>query len=158
MTDQIQTRVVGTDLLKSLILVGFVLAFIVLYFRFALDVVNAAPGHPPRIDPSLTNVAGGLAGILGTGFALALGVAKTDDSHTNRLMSGNFLGGPGGPFEGVSLAVSFGVWAFPVVAFGVGAVVLTHLSESPPVLTTLVSVAAGYVLAFATAAFRSVRG
>jgi hypothetical protein len=155
---QMETRILGANVLKSIILVGVVLAFAALYLGFALDVLRAPTDQEATIDPTLANVAGGLAGILGTGFALALGVKKTEGSHTNKIFKADRTPDAlKNAFKGISLAVTFGVWAYPIVAAIVGVVVLTHLSESPPVLTTLVSVAGGYVITFATAAFHSIR-
>ena len=117
------------------------------------EIWSADGNKPPKFDDALLSVAGALAGVLGSGFALALGVKKPDD-----------VAPPSGRFAslkkktaGISVPVTFGIWAYAIIGAAAAVTVITNLGESPEVLKALASVFAGYILAFASDMFHKIR-
>src|SRR5436190_2137136 len=71
-----ETIIGGAALLKELLIIGFIVAFVAVYGYFIVKIWQAAAGKPPSFSDASVALAGSLAGVLGSAFALALGVAK----------------------------------------------------------------------------------
>jgi len=142
----------GARTLKPLLMFGFIATFVGLYTYFVVEIWNAPNANPPEFETGLLGVAGTLAGVLGGGFAVAVGVDKPENAPSPRL-----LGKFGEPFRGLSLLVTLGIWSYAAVGAAAAATMILNLNETPDVVKGLASVFAGYVLALASSVFRTVR-
>jgi hypothetical protein len=139
----------GLRTLKDLLIVGFVAGFVVIYFDFIWDIWHAKDGVPPRFNDGLIAVAGSLAGVLGSAFALALGIAKPGARREE--------GAPAKRFEGISIPITVGIWAYATIGAAAVLTAVLRIDETPDVVKALSSVFAGYILALASTAFRAIR-
>jgi hypothetical protein len=142
----------GAETLKQLLMFGFVSAFFVVYGYFVVEIWDAPDGRPPDFDAGLISLAGALAGVLGGGFAIALGVEKPSNAPSPRL-----LGRLGDPFKGLSLVVTLGIWTYAVIGAAAAVTTFMNLNETPEVVKGLSAVFVGYVLSLAAGSFRTVR-
>jgi hypothetical protein len=145
----------GMRTLRELLVLGLVAAFVVVYGDFIIDIWNARRNgeQPPRFNDGLVTFAGALAGILGSAFAVALGIAKGDQEPPAQ----GRLAGARRRFAGLSVSVTFGIWAYAIVGAAAAVTALVNLDETPDPIKALSSVFVGYLLALASTAFRAVR-
>lgn len=144
----------GMRTLRELLVVGLVAAFVVVYGDFMIDIWDARRDgeQPPGFNDGLVAFAGALAGILGSAFAVALGIAKPEvDERQGR------LAGARNRVRGLSLSVTLGIWAYAIVGAAAAVTALVNLEETPDPIKALSSVFVGYLLALASTAFRAVR-
>jgi hypothetical protein len=152
--DQEQLSIVGgVGALKALLIVGFVLAFVAVYGYFIEKIWTASSGRPPSFDAAIIATAGALSGILGSGFALALGVARPDDSQAPRFVPARVAD----KFKGISITLTLGIWAYAIVGGAACVTTLLNTGETPEVVKGLAAVFGGYILTLASGAFRSIR-
>jgi hypothetical protein len=149
------TIVGGMRTLRELLIVGFVVAFVLLYGDFIVDIWRARMDErpPPAFNDGVVTLAGALAGVLGTAFAVALGVAKP---AVMRDATGR-LAGARNRFAGLSPSLTLGIWAYALVGAAAAFTATVNLDETPDVVKALSSVFVGYILALASTAFRAVR-
>jgi hypothetical protein len=148
------TIVGGMRTLRELLVFGFVIAFVAVYSDFIWDIWRARvdDSTPPRFNDGLVTLAGALAGVLGSAFAIALGIAKPAvDEATGR------LAGVRNRFGGLSVAITFGIWAYAIVGAAAAVTAVVNLDETPDPIKALSSVFVGYILAVASTAFRAIR-
>jgi hypothetical protein len=147
-----ETIIGGMRTLRELLVLGLVAAFVVVYGSFMWDIwqacVNGA--DPPGFNDGLVNFAGALAGVLGSAFAVALGIAKPPVTAPE-----GRLAGARKPFAGLS--ITLGIWAYAFVGAAAAATALVNMEETPDPIKALSSVFVGYILALAATAFRSIR-
>ncbi len=144
----------GVRTLRELLVVGFVAAFVLIYGDFIVDIWRARKegAPPPTFNDGLVTLAGALAGVLGTAFAVALGVSKPAGGTTSgRLASVKSR------FAGLSVSLTLGIWAYAIVGAAAAFTAVINLEETPDPVKALSSVFVGYILALASTAFRSAR-
>ena len=71
------TRIAGLSVLKGLVLFGATLTFAGLYAYFMERIAAAPSGTQPTLNTAMVGAAAALAGVLGSAFALAVGVPTT---------------------------------------------------------------------------------
>ncbi len=167
----IAARIAGLSILKGLVLYGATLAFAGLYAYFMARIVAADHG-PPKLDTAMVTAAAGLAGVLGSAFALYIGI-PTDATNEGlakaleQTESKSFFRDvdralatirkmlslePGGQ-DVASWPLTFGIWVYAMVASAVALTYLLNRAETPPEIKALAVVFGGYVIAFVTAAY-----
>lgn len=149
-----ETIVGGMRTLRELLVLGLVVAFVVVYGTFIWEIWEARADNAaaPRYSDGLVAFAGSLAGVLGSAFAIALGIAKPAvDQPTGRFARIKR------PFAGISLSITLGIWAYALVGGAAAATALVNLEETPDPIKALSSVFLGYLLAVASTAFRAAR-
>lgn len=102
------TIVGGMRTLRELLILAFVAAFIVVFGDFIRDIWKAEEGQPPQFNDGLVALAGSLAGVLGSAFAVALGVAKPAAEQIQ-----GKLARPRRKLAGLSISVTVGIWPTP---------------------------------------------
>lgn len=154
----------GIRLLKALIVFALVVAFAGLYGYFMVKIWEQPSGKTPDFDNGLVSVAGVLAGILGGGFALALGVAKPGGlpppSRIGRAvgkLGSERLERSVNTLAWMSFPITVGIWTYAVIGTAAAATTVLNTAETPDVVKALASVFGGYIIAVGTMAFRSVR-
>jgi hypothetical protein len=140
----------------AVMLFGGVAAFVGLFGYFFWDIWQARLAHPirqkpPKLDKDLLYVASLIGGILGTYFAVVLGVQKRDPNiDEKKLRLGSAI------LPGHRLAEALGTFAF-LVYFVVGTWSLLTFAickvQSPDIIKTDASAFGGYILALLGAAF-----
>jgi hypothetical protein len=159
----------GLSILKGLVLYGATLTFVGLYVYFMVEISGAQAGKPPTLDASLVSAAAALAGVLGSAFALMIGKptneastnaglrtaldeAKTDKDRALAWIR-QVLSLEPSSTEKASWPMTFGIWAYALVASAVAITYILNESETPGTIKTLAVAFAGYVIALITAAY-----
>jgi hypothetical protein len=172
-------QVAGIPVLKGLILYTAVLAFAALYTYFIVEIFAARAGSPPSFNATLVDAAAALAGVLGSAFALAVGVT-TDTSETNTALHAaltarqpsrkqkaatrlrSLLSITPSNAQAVSWPKTLGIWAYALVGSAVAITYVTHQNETPSSIKALAVAFGGYVIALVTTAYgikaKSTRG
>jgi len=159
-------RIAGLSVLKGLVLYGATLTFAGFYAYFMEQIASAANNTPPRLSTAMVTAAALLAGILGSAFALVIGVpgratndglADALDKSANDKPRGTWLRRllslePGGTNR-ASWPLTFGIWMYAAVASAVAIVYLVNQGETPTGIKALATAFGGYVIAFMTAAY-----
>jgi hypothetical protein len=163
-------RIAGLPVLKGLILYGATLSFAGFYAYFMEEIATAKSGTPPSLSGVLIGAAAAIAGVLGSGFALAIGVpttpgqtnhglvalraadpvnsVKTTSFRVRRLFSYEAAG-----TDLSSWPLTFGVWAYAVVAVAVALVFFIWPDQTPAEIKALALGFAGYVITFLHSAY-----
>jgi hypothetical protein len=156
--------------MRGLMLYGAVLAFAGLYIDFIVVISTAKAGVKPSIDATLISAAAALSGVLGSAFALKIGVRPTAGAvnrelaahsararakkasmivaGTRRLLSLE----PSDP-GAKSWPLTFGIWAYAVVASSVVAAYVLNQNETPGAVKALAVTFGGYVIALINMAY-----
>src|SRR5215213_1172423 len=88
----------GVKAMRLAFLVAGLLAFLGLYVYFFIKIWDASGKKPPALDKQLLYVASLLTGVLGTYFAVALGIQRKDPKvDQSKLKLGETLVGAEGP-------------------------------------------------------------
>jgi hypothetical protein len=167
-------RIAGLSVLKGLVVYGATLTFAGLYAYFMEEIVSAASKTPPHLSGAMVSAAAALAGVLGSAFALVLGVpvrttnealardlaparGRDDRVDPKLLRPGTRLRRvlslePGGTDQ-ASWPQTFGVWVYAAVASAVAIVYALNQSETPQAIKGLAVAFGGYVIALMTAAY-----
>jgi hypothetical protein len=165
-------RIAGLSVLKGLVVYGAVLTFAGLYAYFMEEIVSASKTYP-HLNGAMVSAAAALAGVLGSAFALVMGVpirttnealakdldpARVDDhfdpkklrlkTRLRRVLSLE----PGGTDQ-ASWPQTFGVWTYASVASAVAIVYVLNQAQTPPAIKGLAVAFGGYVIALMTAAY-----
>jgi hypothetical protein len=160
----VATRIAGLSVLKGLVLYGATLTFAGFYAYFMYEIASAPSGKPPNFSAPMVGAAAALAGILGSAFALVVGTPTgTTNQGLERKLDGaeNVRGiwlwkllsiEPGGKTR-ASYPLTFGIWAYAIVASAVAIVYFLNPSETPDAVKALATAFAGYVVAFITVAY-----
>lgn len=160
-------RIAGLSVLKGLVLYGATLTFAGFYAYFMEQIAAAANNTPPHLNTAMVSAAAALAGILGSAFALAIGVPVR---ATNKALAAALAPGEGrkvpkgtwlrkvfslepGGTDRASWPQTVGIWMYAVVAAAVAIVYFLNQGETPTEIKALATAFAGYVIALMTAAY-----
>lgn len=128
------------------VFVGGILLYVVLYFSFLKEVVDAPDGEPPNLTNADVQLASGIGGILGAMFAVALGIQRRDPAvNEKRLSVGSTL------TPGATWVSNVAVLVYFVVGIAILAVTQTNGAETPQEIKAAATVFAGYLGAIFTA-------
>lgn len=153
------TGVAGVPYLRTAILWLFILAFIAVYAYLGYEIWTADAGTEPSVSEKLLGAAAALAGTLGTGFALALGIKKNDELRDG---SNRTLGSQGnsallpGIGAGNSWPLTCGVYVYFVVGLAALLTYFVHTDETPATVKGLALAMSGYIVTVASNAFGSI--
>lgn len=166
-------RVGGLSVLKGLILYGAVAAFAALYVYFVVEIFQASAGAPPAFSTAIVSAAAALAGVLGSAFALAVGVPTTDNATNQALCAAigdardksfgrkllvilrRALSLEPAATDQASWPMTAGIWIYAAVATCVAITYVVNQNETPDSVKALAVAFGGYVIAFVTAAYRN---
>ena len=81
-SNPVLARISGLSVLKGAVLYGAILTFVGFYAYFIAKIFAAAAGKPPSFDATMVSAAAALAGVLGSAFALVIGVPH--EPHLNQ--------------------------------------------------------------------------
>jgi hypothetical protein len=170
----VTAQIAGLSILKGLVLYGATLTFTALYGYFIAKIGAAADGNPPQLDSTMVGAAAALAGVLGSAFAVYIGVPTAADTvnegledqlnsttgkhwykdrerflvHVRRIFSLE----PGGK-DVASWPLTAGIWTYALVASAVAVAYLLNRAETPEEIKALAIAFGGYVIALVTAAY-----
>jgi hypothetical protein len=162
-------RIAGLSVLKGLVLYGSTLAFAGFYAYFMVRIAEASQGRQPHFDMAVVSAAAALAGVLGSAFAIVIGV-PTDARATNAALHEAVASARTLPERALALVhrllslepkdtgsaswpLTFGIWAYAIVGSATSIVYLLNRAETPDTIKGLAVAFAGYVIAFVTAAY-----
>jgi hypothetical protein len=119
----------GVGAIRFLFLVGGLAVFAGLYIYFIVKIWQASAGKPPNFDNQLVYVASALGGVLGTFFAVALGVQRQDPQvdHSKLQLGTTLLQKIGA--VGAALATS-ALWVYAAVGAAAGITVIFTMGLS----------------------------
>ena len=173
-SNPVLARISGLSALKGAVLYGAILTFVGFYAYFIAKIFAAAAGKPPSFDATMVSAAAALAGVLGSAFALVIGVPTNPTSTNEDLKKAiDALAGSG---EGArpstvvvtlrkifslepsdehkaSWPLTIGIWAYAVVGSAVAVTYFLNQNETPDAIKTLALAFGGYVIALVTAAY-----
>lgn len=172
-----EDAIAGTSTLRGLLLYGAVLAFAALYIDCIVQILSKSTPGPAALNGAVVDTAAALAGILGSAFALSMGVSSTSvnpalKQHIDReakraartgtaprltftlFLHKAFSVQPGGTKE-KSWPLTFGVWAYAIVGSAVAITYIFNQDHTPGTLRAIAVTFAGYVLALIHSAFGS---
>jgi hypothetical protein len=161
--------IAGLATLKGLVLYGAVLTFAGLYVYFAVKISSATTA--PNFGTTLTGAAAALAGILGSAFALEIGV-PSGSRPTNQALKAAVAsaGTPAAKLRArvwqvfsiessdpgtASWPKTFGIWVYAIVASGVAVTYVLNQHQTPDAIKALAVAFGGYVLALVNTAYRT---
>lgn len=146
----------GMPLLRELLIAAAVLAFFVVWVILLAEVWSAAEGKPPELDDLLVGAGAGLAGAIGAGFALAMGLEKKKPDDQSLAVGATAL--PRfDPGKARSWILTVGIYGYAAVSAGALVTWLVNRDETPKEIQALAVGFAGYVLSLVTSAFSAVR-
>jgi hypothetical protein len=137
----------GVKLLRFVLIIGCMLAFAAAYVYAAWQVWTASGDTSADLNKGILYVGAALGSVLGTYFAVALGV-QSETSGPDKI--GEALTNAEGP---PALLATGALWIYAAVGIGVGVTVVINPGESPQELQALAAVFGGYVLAVFGAVF-----
>ena len=140
----------GVELTKKIItwviFIGGVVLYVLLYFSFLRDIINAPTGKAPNLDNSDVQLAGGIGGLLAGVFAVAFGIQRQDPSKDEKKLRIGATLTPAAPWVTIVCLV-----AYFVVGAATVIVVRAHGAESPQEIQASATLFAGYVASIFTA-------
>jgi hypothetical protein len=160
----------GMSALRGLMLYGAVLVFAGLYSYFMVVISTSRHGVKPLIDATLISAAAALSGVLGSAFALKIGVAPNPSLVNHALAAHQIEADRGKRWQitatlrrALSLEASdvnakswpltFGIWAYAIVASAVVVVYVLNQNETPGTVKALAVTFGGYVIALVNMAY-----
>jgi len=167
-------RIAGLSILKGLLLYGATCVFAGFYAYFMAKIAAAPGGKPPSLDPTMVSAAAALAGVLGSAFALVIGVPTRAETVNQGLGSALEAIGPKRKASGgarflarlrqalslepantttPSIPITVGIWVYAAVGSAVAVTYFLNQQETPEAVKALAVAFAGYVLALVTAAY-----
>ena len=144
---------IGMRLLRHLILAAVVIAYVVIFALWLRKVWVAPDDTPPTLDGNLVAAGTALAGALGAGFALAMGIEK--HKPDDRSLTLGFSALP--RIDGEALVLTLGVWLYAIVSGACVVTLAAHSGEMPADLEALTVAFTAYVITLATSAFGAIR-
>jgi hypothetical protein len=162
--------IAGMSALRGLMLYGAILAFAGLYIYFIVVISDSRSGAKPVIDATLISAAAALSGVLGSAFALKIGVApnpalvnsglaehakavKRNEASATAALIRRALSLEPSDTNAKSWPLTFGIWAYAVVASAVLAAYILNQNETPDAVKALAVTFAGYVIALINMAY-----
>jgi hypothetical protein len=165
----VAAQIGGLCVLKGTIIYATTLTFAGFYIYFMLEIFQAN-GKPPTFDPAMVSASAALAGVLGSAFALVIGL-PTDKSSVNPGIQ-EAIDNAAKPMEKIvpwlrkilsyeprnaqssSWPMTFGIWAYAVVASAVAVTYFLNQNETPDTIETLAVAFAGYVIALLNSVYQ----
>lgn len=157
----------GISTLRGLIVYGAVFAFAGLFIDFMVRISAAHNGVKPSINATLISAAAALSGVLGSAFALKIGVVPNPASVNQSLAA--HLSDPSrsqvtarirqalslepSSTTDKSWPLTFGIWVYALVASATAIVYILNQNETPSSVKVLAVTFAGYVLALLNMAY-----
>jgi hypothetical protein len=165
-------QVGGMSTLRGLIVYGAVLAFAGLFIDFMVLISAAKAGVKPSIDPTLISAAAALSGVLGSAFALKIGVSPSPAAVNRKLAKHlgdasrsqvtarirQILSLEPGTTTDNSWPLTVGIWVYALVASATVTVYILNQNETPGGVKALAVTFAGYVLALLNMAYGLSKG
>jgi hypothetical protein len=162
----------GMSALRGLIVYGAVLAFAGLFIDFMVVISSAKTDTKPSIDATLISAAAALAGVLGSAFALKVGVPpspaavnrklakRLNDPTRNKADAGirRALSLEPSTTSDVSWPLTFGIWVYAIVATATLVVYVLNQNETPSSVKALAVAFGGYVIALLNMAYGLSKG
>jgi hypothetical protein len=163
-----QDSIAGTATLRGLMLYGAVLTFAGLYGYFIIAILSAAPHKPPAFDAATLSAAAALSGVLGSAFALRIGIVPT---HVNAALKAHLAQTPAnrgqklgqvlhqtfsiepGDQQSKSWPLTCGIWVYAIVGSAVAVTYIFNQNQTPGAVKALGLTFAGYVLALINSAY-----
>jgi hypothetical protein len=160
----------GMSALRGLMLYGAILTFAGLYAYFMVVISTSRHGVKPAIDATLISAAAALSGVLGSAFALKIGVKPTA-ALVNHELAAHAKAAARGERSKVAAAIrkalslepsdvsakswplTFGIWAYAAVASAVVVVYILNQNETPGTVKALAVTFGGYVIALVNMAY-----
>jgi hypothetical protein len=172
-TDQAPTAndgIGGMSALRGLMLYGAILAFAGLYAYFMVVISTSRHGVKPALDATLISAAAALSGVLGSAFALKIGVKPSAALVNHELAAHAKAAARGERSKLVALIrkalslepsdvtakswpLTFGIWAYAAVASAVVVVYILNQNETPGTVKALAVTFGGYVIALINTAY-----
>jgi hypothetical protein len=175
--DDSQDAIAGTSMLRGLLLYAAVLAFAALYIDFIVQILSRSTAGAATLNPAMVGTAAALAGVLGSAFALSMGVTprqlntsleqhidrerkkaaktKTPPKLTFALFLHKALSVEAGGKKDKSWPLTFGIWAYATVGSAVALTYIFNQRHTPDAVKALAVTFAGYILALIHNAFGS---
>lgn len=168
------SRIAGLPILKGLLLYGATATFVAIHLYFVIEIWDAKSGAPPHFNGELLKAGAALAGVLGSAFALYVGLPTrpqdvnqrlAQDERTNNkrdkkalrssasISIRKFLSLEPPNKDSASWPLTGGIWAYACVAGAVAVTYAMNANETPADLRTIAVAFGGYVIALVTAAF-----
>ena len=162
----------GMSTLRGLIVYGAVLAFAGLFVDFMAVISTAKPGVKPSIDATLISAAAALSGVLGSAFALKIGVSPSP-AAVNRSLAAHLgdknrsqvaarirqsLSLEPSATTAKSWPLTFGIWVYAAVASATVVVYILNQNETPGSIKALAVTFGGYVIALLNMAYGLSKG
>jgi hypothetical protein len=165
----VAAQIGGLCVLKGTIIYAATLTFSGFYIYFMLEIFQAH-GKPPSFDPAMVSASAALAGVLGSAFALVIGL-PTDKNAVNTGIQ-EAIDNAAKPKEKIvpwlrkilsyeprnaqssSWPMTFGIWAYALVASGVAVTYFLNQNQTPDAIKTLAVAFAGYVIALLTSVYQ----
>ncbi len=168
-------RIAGLSVLKGLVLYGATLVYAGFYAYFMQQIWSTGTGTA-AFDGAMVAAAAALAGVLGSAFALVIGVpadatnsglasdenqlkengrwkAETRARDKSRFWTRRLLSLEPGDARSASWPMTFGIWTYALVASAVSITYVLNQSETPKEIKALAIVFGGYVITLVTAAY-----
>jgi hypothetical protein len=169
-TVQANDGIAGMSALRGLMLYGSVLAFAGLYSYFMVVIATSRHGVKPAIDATLISAAAALSGVLGSAFALKIGVAPNPglvnralathqadaDNHKRSPVTATIrraLSLEPSDVDAKSWPLTFGIWTYAIVASATVVVYILNQNETPGTVKALAVTFGGYVIALINMAY-----
>jgi hypothetical protein len=164
----VAAQIGGLCVLKGTIIYAATVTFAGFYIYFIVEIFQAT-GKPPTFDPAMISASAALAGVLGSAFALVIGL-PTDKNAVNSGIQ-EAIDNAGRPKEKIvpwlrkilsyeprnaqssSWPMTFGIWAYALVASAVAITYFLNQNETPDTIKTLAVAFAGYVIALLTSVY-----
>jgi hypothetical protein len=180
------TSIGGVSTLKGALLYGAVILFATLFIDFIVKIFETGASGPASLNPTAETVAVALAGVLGTGFALAIG-APTREEATNKALNAHLEETALAPtrqprpphitrtqramaYAHLALSLdpptpnraswprTIGVWTYLMVASAVAVTYLVNEAQTPDKVKGIAIAFGGYVLAMLRSEYATLGG
>jgi hypothetical protein len=165
--DAANDQIGGMSTMRGLIVYGAVLVFAGLFIDFMVLISRAHAGVKPSINGTLISAAAALSGVLGSAFALKIGIAPSP-ANVNQSLS-NHLNDPSrsqiaaqirralslepSATTDKSWPLTVGIWVYGIVASATVVVYILNQNETPSSVKALAVTFGGYVLALLNMAY-----
>jgi len=167
--DGVAAQIAGLRVLKGTIIYAATLTFAGFYLYFIVEIFRAS-GTPPTFDPAMVAASAALAGVVGSAFALVIGlptdkisvnpgVQEAIDNATRQREKivpwlRKILSYEPCNAQSSSWPMTFGIWAYALVASAVAVTYVLNQSETPDTIKTLAVAFAGYVIALLNSVYQ----
>lgn len=145
-SEKLQENGMNVEPLRKILVALFLAGFVALYGYFLIAIIQAPSDTPPQLDDRLVGLAATMSGVLGTAFAVALGVKS----------QGGVRGAFALPSISLNTLLGVGLWAYAAVGVAALVTYILNLDETPGSISSLALVLVGYVAGAVTNAYKAV--